>query len=290
IDAVAAKVNKKEMQQFRNVLFNTEEKTLKSSSVLKNNIDKVRLDRKVHIDLEESVQAIGAPKAWEAGYDGTGVTVAVLDTGIDDNHPELDGKVVKEKNFSSDNTTKDLQGHGTHVASTVSGSGEASDGKEKGVAPGAELLNGKVMNKGGNGLESDIIKGMEWAAKEGADVISMSLGAQPTDGTDPLSEAVNQITREEGVLFTISAGNSGPREGSVESRGTADAALTVGNVNNSNELSITSSRGPRVEDYAIKPELTAPGTNITAARAEGTSMGSPVNDFYTEASGTSMAT
>ena len=255
-------------------------------------VDKVWLDYKVTVTLDESVPMIGAPEAWAAGFDGTGVRVAVLDTGIDQTHPDLEGKVVASQSFVGDTVT-DGHGHGTHVASTIAGSGAASDGKYKGVAPGADLLIGKVLNDAGSGDTSQIIAGMEWAAlQEHADVISMSLGCAdcPGDGTDPEDQAVDQLTEQTGALFVIAAGNSGPGSQTVASPGSADAALTVAAVDKSDQLAGFSSRGPRRGDGAMKPEIAAPGVNITAARADGTALGPVVDDNYTTISGTSMAT
>ncbi|MFE7394243.1 S8 family serine peptidase [Streptomyces sp. NPDC057582] len=258
---------------------------------LADGIKKLWLDRPVKVTLDRSVPQIGAPSAWKAGYDGTGTKVAVLDTGVDPNHPDLVGRVKTMKNFSDDPDAVDHHGHGTHVASTVAGSGAASGGKYKGVAPGADLYIGKVLNKAGVGLESGVIASMEWAVAEGADVVNMSLGSDvPSDGTDPLSQAVNQLTESSGTLFVIAAGNEGSAKSTVGSPGAADAALTVGAVSKSELLAGFSSRGPRKGDFAVKPEITAPGVGIVAARAAGTSMGTAVDANYTSASGTSMAT
>jgi Subtilase family len=138
---------------------------------------------------------------------------------------------------------------------------------------------------------------MEWAARR-ARVVSMSLGGDPTDGTDPMSQAVNKLSRDTGALFVLAAGNSGPDAGTVGAPGAADAALTVGSVSKQDAISEFSARGPRVGrngvyfDGAVKPDLTAPGQDIAAARAAGTDMGgaTPVNEHYIKASGTSMAT
>lgn len=252
-------------------------------------VSTVWLDRMVEVQLEESVQAINAPAAWEAGLDGTGTKVAVLDTGWDPDHPDLVGQVVASAGFTDESTAVDGHGHGTHVAATVAGTGAGSDGSRPGVAPGAQLLIGKVLDDDGFGPTSGIIQGMEWAVGSGADVVNMSLGSVPTDGTDPMSLAVDNLTESSGALFVIAAGNDG-RDYYVNSPGAATRALTVGAVSNEGQLAWFSSRGPRVGDHAIKPEITAPGENITAARASGTSMGSPVDELYTSASGTSMAT
>ncbi|MFD5387549.1 S8 family serine peptidase [Streptomyces sp. NPDC127074] len=251
---------------------------------------KLWLDRKVKASLDVSVPQIGAPEMWKAGYDGKGVKVAVLDTGIDTTHPDVKNAVEDSKSFVPDQTVKDGHGHGTHVADTIAGSGAGSAGKYKGVAPGAKLLVGKVMNDAGEGYSSWIIEGMEWAAASGAKVVSMSLGGPASGPSDPLSEAVDQLSASSGALFVIAAGNSGPFEGTLETPGIADSALTVGAVDKSDKWATFSSRGPRSGDYAVKPEITAPGVGITAARAAGTSMGTPVDDLYTTASGTSMAT
>jgi subtilisin family serine protease len=88
----------------------------------------------------------------------------------------------------------------------------------------------------------------------------MSLGGWPTDGTDPLSQAVDRLTAGKRVLFVVSAGNSGPGEQTVESPGAANSALTVGAVDAGDELAAFSARGPRFGDHAMKPDITAPGS------------------------------
>jgi subtilisin family serine protease len=255
-------------------------------------IESIHLDERVKASLADSVPQIGAPAAWAAGFDGTGVDVAVLDTGIDKTHPDLaGGKVVAEMNFTDTASPNDVFGHGTHVAGIVAGSGAGSGGARKGVAPGARLMNGKVLNDFGSGLDSWIIGGMEWAAANGAEVISMSLQGGMTDGTDPLAQAVNRITADSGVLFTVAAGNFGFfGEQSVTTPGTANSALTVGAVSKSNVLADFSGRGPRLGDFAIKPDVTAPGVDIIAPRAAGANLGPIVDSIYMMLSGTSMAT
>jgi subtilisin family serine protease len=258
---------------------------------LRDGVERLWLDRKVTVTLDRSVAQIGAPAAWQAGLDGTGVTVAVLDTGIDATHPDLAGKIAGTRSFVPGESEVDGHGHGTHVASTIAGSGAASGGQRQGVAPGSQLLIGKVLDRGGNGQQSWIIDGMEWAATSGARVVSMSLGtSQGSDGTDPMSQTVNRLTEQTGALFVIAAANNGPAPGTIGAPGSAAAALTVGAVDRQDNLAGFSSRGPLVRSFALKPDLTAPGVGIVAARASGTSMPTPVDDNYTAASGTSMAT
>lgn len=255
-------------------------------------VRKVWLNREVTVTLTDSVPQVGAPQAWDAGYDGTGVKVAVLDTGIDTTHPDLDdGKVVAEANFSTDADTLDHYGHGTHVASIVAGTGEGSPAGRKGVAPGASLVNAKVLNSGGSGEFAGIIEGLEWAAAQGADVANMSLGTNaPSDGNDPLVQAVDAISAATDMLVVVAAGNLGNGESTIASPGWADAALTVGAVDKQDTLAGFSSRGPRLGDYGIKPDISAPGVDIVAARATGTTLGPIVDGNYQQLSGTSMAT
>ncbi|WP_086824158.1 S8 family serine peptidase [Streptomyces sp. NRRL B-24572] len=252
-------------------------------------IAKVWLDGKVTAELADSTAQIGAPAAWAGGADGTGVTVAVLDTGYDDTHPDLAGQVDRSRSFVPGESIQDHNGHGTHVASTVAGTGAASpDRKEKGVAPGARLAIGKVLGDAGSGDMSWIIAGMEWAAKDvKAPIISMSLGSsEPSDGTDPLSEAVDTLSRETGALFVVAAGNASTA-GSIGGPGAASDALTVAAVDSRDRLASFSSKGPLTGSNALKPDLSAPGVNILAARSAYIAGGSGP---YQSLSGTSMAT
>jgi subtilisin family serine protease len=254
---------------------------------------KIWLDGVRKSTLDVSVPMTGAPGAWAAGYDGTGVKVAVLDTGIDDTHPDLAGKVVARHNFVSDmETGLDLNGHGTHVSSTIAGSGAASGGKYKGMAPGVSLLDGKVCwNVQGMGACSDsaILEGMQWAAESGAKVVNMSLGGPDELGVDPLEQAVNGLSAEYGTLFVCAAGNWGGSTFQVGSPSTADAALSVANFDKSGELNWSSLHGPRIGDYAVKPDIGAPGTDITAARSPSALDHLPAGQYVTM-TGTSMAT
>ncbi|MPY46468.1 S8 family serine peptidase, partial [Streptomyces phyllanthi] len=245
-------------------------------------------------DLITQINAT-APKA--RGLDGTGVRVAVLDTGVRTTHPDLKDRVSKSVNHISwDDETGDVDGHGTHVAGIIGGTGAASDGKYEGVAPGVEILSGRVLS-GPLGQLSHIIDGMEWAADEGVDIVNMSLGSSvPTDGTDPWSLATDALLAQ-GVLPVVSAGNSGPGSFTVSPPSAAAGALAVGAAGGDDAVASFSSRGPLFGNYTVKPNLKAPGVAVTAARAAGTDIGDidpegpqgPVDENYTRLSGTSMA-
>ena len=124
---------------------------------LDDGIAKLWLDGRVEATLKDSVPQINAPQAWAEGFDGKGTKVAVLDTGIDPTHPDVKDRILESKSFVPGEEVLDKNGHGTHVASTIAGSGAASDGVNKGVAPGADLIIGKVLSNGGSGEDSGII-------------------------------------------------------------------------------------------------------------------------------------
>jgi subtilisin family serine protease len=247
---------------------------------------KLWLDGRVKADLAESVPLIGAPAAWAAGFDGAGVTVAVLDTGIDVNHPDLKAQIDGVASFVPGEPMTDVNGHGTHVASTIVGAG-AADGALRGVAPGADLIVGKVLGGvEGFGQDSWIIAGMQWAAEAGADVVNMSLGDTfPSDGTDPMSLAVDALSAQYGTLFVVAAGNQGPE--TISTPAAAGSALTVGATDKQDNLAGFSATGPLAFSGGLKPDITAPGVDITAARSQEMSDG---EGLYRTISGTSMAT
>ena len=172
----------------------------------------VFLDTKVKPCLDESVPLIKPPMEWnqletQFGFpiNGSGVRIAILDSGIDTNHPDLDDfdddpvtidpKVIAEACFTGEGYTQDNRGHGTHCASIAAGTGNASGYQYVGVAPGAYLLNGKVIHDLGYGTTSWSISAVEWAIAQSADIISMSFGSDPWggsgNGTDPLSLTVD---------------------------------------------------------------------------------------------------
>jgi subtilisin family serine protease len=255
---------------------------------------KVWLDGKVKAaTVPDGVSQIGAPAAWQAGYTGRGVTVAVLDSGVDVTHPDLAGKVAAQVDFSPIATggtptsvdVHDVNGHGTEVASVVGGA-------TVGVAPGTRLVSGKMCDF--ECSDSSIIAAMEWAAADQhARIANLSFGDTDTPGTDPLEDAVNTLSAEYGTLFVIAAGNDardtlGHSAGTLDTPGTADAALTVGAVDQDDRVASFSSRGPRLGDDAIKPDVTAPGVLIPGALSS--DAGGDADHRFDTASGTSLST
>ncbi|MFE6039013.1 S8 family serine peptidase [Streptomyces sp. NPDC056452] len=241
-------------------------------------VNKLWLDGRMHVALDKSVPQIHAPQAWESGYTGKGVTVAVLDSGYDSNHPDLAGRVTVSSNFLGGASAEDDNGHGTHVASTIAG----VDSTYRGVAPDASLAVGKVCDNTGLCPTSALLAGLDWAVKTvHAKVVNLSLGG-PADETDPAIAVINDLSASTGTLFVVAAGNDGEYgTATVGAPAIANAALSVGAVDADDELAPFSSRGPRPSDNAVKPDITAPGVSIVAAKLGG---------GHTSKSGTSMAT
>jgi len=244
-----------------------------------------------------------AIRATDVPYNGSGIKVAIIDTGINDTHPDLEGKVINAKSFVEDEDETDLNGHGTHVAGIVAGKGTASDGVYKGVASGALLINAKCFGVQGIGLTSNIIAAVEWAVNVGADILSMSLGGGLPDPDDPLSIAVENAVKQ-GILVVVAAGNSGDQGYfSGKSPGAARGVITVGASDLDDNIATFSSRGPTL-DNRVDPDVVAPGQDIVSTLAPGSIFDAVAEIYgavdrissniagyyYVKLSGTSMAT
>ena len=254
---------------------------------LRSGYRKVWLDGAARISTDVSVPLVGAPAAWAQGYTGGEVPVGVLDTGVDTDHPDLAGAVAEAVDFTGGGDGVDRVGHGTQVASVIAGSGAASGGRYRGMAPDARIFSAKVCASA-LCAESSIIEGMTWAARDkDLKVVNLSLGQPDRPGTDLLEEAVDTLTARYGTLFVIAAGNDGGR---VSSPASADAALAVGASTLSDKVAGFSNRGPRAGDDGLKPDLIAPGVNIIAARSGDSKLpASGRHGAYSRQSGTSMA-
>lgn len=252
----------------------------------------IHADRTFHAqgNPEPNITQIGADQVWSRhGTRGAGVSVAVIDTGIDYRHPALgEGfgpwkKVAGGYDFVyDDQDPMDDNGHGTHVAGIIAG-----DGTEIiGVAPEATLYAYKVLNAGGSGSLSKIIAAIERTTdpnddgntSDRVDVVNLSLGA-PLAPDDPLVKAVETATRA-GIVFCVAAGNRALNF-TIGSPAAAPSAITVGAVDSEDEIATFSSRGPSGATHDIKPEVVAPGVSI---------LSSVLNGGVQRFSGTSMAT
>jgi subtilisin family serine protease len=252
-------------------------------------VKRVDSDRSVHAFASTNIAVIGADKVWSTlGSRGKGVTVAIIDTGIDYMHPALGGgfgpkfKVIGGWDFvNNDADPFDDAGHGTHVAGIVAGESSTITG----VAPDVSLLAYKVLGANGGGSDSNVLAAVERAAdpngdgdtSDHADVANLSLGGGGNPD-DPLSVAVDNATAA-GVTFAIAAGNNGAFH-SIASPGTARSAITVGASDVSDSITSFSSRGPNTKNLAIKPDVVAPGLSI---------LSSYPGNRYATLSGTSMA-
>jgi len=254
-------------------------------------VEQIWPDLPVQAYLNTSVPHIQGPKVWDEGFKGTGIKVAVVDTGIDPTHPDFAGRIIATKSFIGGDSAVDDNGHGTHVAGIVLGSGAKSNGKYVGVAPEAHLYAAKVLDARGGGSMSGVMAGIEWAVLEQkVQIINLSLGSDTScDGTDALSTLCDEAVQQAGVVMCVAAGNAGPASGTVGSPGCARYVITVGAITDSDQIASFSSRGPTA-DGRVKPDLVYPGVNIVAPQAAGTSMGRVVEPGYVSADGTSMAT
>jgi subtilisin family serine protease len=254
----------------------------------------VRLERLDKVTtMRESVEVIEAREAWdELGLTGRGVRVAVLDSGVDSNHPALAGKVVDQ--VSTAGEPVGIPGdHGTHVAGTIA----SQDPVFRGVAHEADLINIKVLTAAGFGEPQFVIEGLEQAVRLNAAVANLSLGWSEVfhgwvcdDADCILCEAADNAVRL-GVTVVVAAGNegrtAGPGQSNIRHPGAARRVVTVGAVDKDKQLADFSSIGPGSGRLSAgspirvtKPDVAAPGVDITSAIPGG---------VFTSLNGTSMA-
>ena len=255
------------------------------------------------------------------GVTGQGIGIALLDSGISP-HKALGTKVVASVSLVTGDADRiDEFGHGTHIAGIITGSASAASGVTTsysgGVAPGAHLVNVRVLGPNGTGLTSDVIAGIDWVianrSKYNIRIINLSLGhavGEPA-ATDPLCEAVERAVRA-GIVVVASAGNRGKAEngspilGGITSPGNSPYAITVGALNtwstvsrSDDSVTTYSSRGPTRFDLAVKPDMVAPGNKVVSLEAAGsylarayptTHVAGNGTNGYMRLSGSSMAT
>jgi serine protease AprX len=252
----------------------------------------IRLDRRVHGTLERTGGAVGATWARENfGVDGSGVGVAIVDSGVTSWHDDLGAqRVVHFADFVDfQPVAYDDYGHGTHVAGIIAGNGYDSNGARRGIAPGANLVVLKVLDGDGNGYISNVIAALDYAVAHRAQFnirvvnLSVAAGVYESYNTDPLTLAARRAV-EAGVVVVTAAGNFGrnaqgrAQNGGVTAPGNAPWVLTVGATSHNGTVSRAddsvapfSSRGPSRFDHTAKPDVVAPGVGIESL-ADGSSL------------------
>jgi serine protease AprX len=239
-------------------------------------------DSEVQSHMDIVGKSLHINKFNNSSYTGEGVGIAIMDTGV---YPHIDFlrpsmRLIAFKDFiNKKKEPYDDNGHGTFVAGVAAGSGYASGGKYKGVAPEANLIGVKVMSKNGTGNTTDILAGFQWVVdnqkKFNIKVLSLSFGINPQNikGLDVLTMAVEEIWKK-GITVVASAGNGGPEKRTITSPGGSPSVITVGALDDKRTADIEddvvaeiSSRGP---SYAgsRKPDIMAPGMNITSLNAD----------------------
>jgi serine protease AprX len=254
---------------------------------------------------------VKADQAWQQGATGRGVTVAILDSGI---NPDADlieptNRILASVNFADGRATRDPGGHGTHVAGIVAGNGTRSAGEFVGIAPQANIVDVRVLNSTGSGRLSSVVRGIEWVVAHrdvyNIRVMNLSLGAPVTVSyrTDPLSAAV-EIAWRRGLVVVAASGNTGPARDTVTSPGIDPYAITVGATDDLGTLTTLDDTlaffsGWGTADSNAKPDLVAPGRRIVSLRAVGSTLDTLFPDrvvtaangaTYLRLTGTSMST
>jgi serine protease AprX len=245
--------------------------------------------------------ATNVPAAWNSGYNGAGIGVAVIDSGINDSHPDLKdsseshSRVVYHQDFTGTPTSNlfgakyDLYGHGTHVAGIIGGNGYLSGGNYVGVAPGVSLVDLRALDANGIGTDSTVIAAIEAAIAlqntYNIQVINLSLGRGifVSYTQDPLCQAVESAWKA-GIVVVVAAGNYGRVSingsngyGTITAPGNDPFVITVGATKSNGSTSQSaetlasySSKGPSTYDHVVKPDLVAPGNGIVSLAAPGT--------------------
>lgn len=260
-------------------------------------IEFISFDSQVYALLDIAAPTMEAHFPHDKSYEGEGITIAVIDTGV---APHYDltrpkNRLIGFKDFVNNKTAPyDDNGHGTHVAGIIAGNGFSSRGRYVGIAPKANILAIKALNAQGGGNISDVVAAISYAIetkdKYNTKILNLSLGTPanvPSD-KDPLCKAVDAATKA-GLIVIVAAGNSGPKEGTILSPGISKNVITVGAVDDKRTIDPSddtiapfSSRGPTIEGL-MKPDIVAPGVNIR-------SLSNTSLDGYLSLSGTSMAT
>lgn len=229
------------------------------------------------------------------------ITIAVLDSGIA-KHPDLEGKCIAFKDFVNGKAAMyDDCGHGTHVCGILCSSGELSEGKYRGIMPGARLVVGKVLDSKGDGLADTMLQGLEWILnsykKLDIRLLNISVGIGDLKSKEKnrrLKEMLEKLW-DAGVVVVCAAGNKGPAEDSISAIGGSNKVITVGcyddfaDVDAGENCGLYSGRGKRNAEFR-KPDLVAPGTGLTSCCNQIQRIEGSYENSYIAKSGTSMST
>ncbi|WP_264739222.1 S8 family peptidase [Cytobacillus firmus] len=229
------------------------------------------------MEVPKGVELIQAPNIWNETK-GKGIKIAVLDTGCDLSHPDLKDRITGGRNFTDDdnsdpNIFKDYNGHGTHVAGTIAA--HENDAGVIGVAPEADLLIVKVLNKDGSGQYEWIINGIHYAIEQNADIISMSLGG-PADVPE-LHDAIKAAVKKN-ILVVCAAGNEGDGDDSTDEfayPGCYNEVISVGAINLERDSSEFTNSHNEIDLVAPGEEILSTFLNGKYATLSGTSMAAP---------------
>lgn len=245
-----------------------------------------------------------AAKTWGNGVTGAGVTVAIVDTGVNTSG-DLAGQVVHAEDFTAEQSNADSYGHGTFVAGLIDGTGAGSDGAVKGVAPGAKIVSVKIAGADGTTDVVKVLAALEWIVDYksvyGIRVVNLSLGFDAAQSyyVDPLDFAVERVWSD-GIVVVAAAGNGNNVPGSITSPGNDPRVITVGSSNDRTTVALTddklasfSSIGPTADGFS-KPDVLAPGRSVVSSRSPGSTIdttypASAIGDDYAKGSGTSFS-
>ena len=252
-------------------------------------------------DVNQAREDINCEEVYSMGITGRGVGVAVLDTGIY-LHEDFKDRVTAFADFVNHRTSPyDDNGHGTHIAAMIGGSGISSDGKYRGVAPGCSLISVKVLDQKGNGYATDVLTGLKWI-RENRDrynirIVNISVGSLSRRDMTENSILVRGVNAawDDGLVVVVAAGNHGPGRMTITTPGISRKVITVGCSDDHKEVDVM---GSRMVDYSgrgptlacvCKPDLVAPGSYIRSCNGfsqkknqkaysvkSGTSMSAPV--------------
>jgi serine protease AprX len=239
-----------------------------------------------HTPSDAFLQETGATRLASAGDTGQGVTVAVMDTGID-NLPDFSGRLIGGVDLANGgNPYQDSYGHGTFVAGLIAGNGASSGGQYSGEAPGAKLVSIKVAGADGTTRLGTLITGLQWAvdhqSRYGIKILNLSLGFKSTQSTatNALDQAVEAVWNS-GIAVVASAGNTGPFNGSILSPGDDPLVITVGALDDMATASVTddemndfSAVGPTSADGWVKPDLVTSGRSVVSLAVPGSTISS----------------